>query len=62
MTRPKPGEPRTFLQRLVFSVTFPLHDHCRNALHWSGQQVVVRFLLLQGLLQPILFLLFVKVR
>ena len=62
VTRPKPGEPRTFLQRLFFSVTFPLHDHCRNALHWSGQQVVVRFLLLQGLLQPILFLLFVKVR
>ena len=60
--RPREGERRTPLQRLFFTFTFPLHDHCRTVLHWSGQQVVVRFLLLQGLLQPILFLLFVKVR
>lgn len=60
--RPEPGEKPTFLQRLFFSLTFPLHDHCRKRLGWSGQQVVIRFLLLQSLLLPILFLLFIKVR
>ncbi len=60
--RPAPGETPTRLQRLFFSVTFPLHDHCRKTLKWSGQQVVIRFLLLQALLLPVLFLLFIKVR
>ena len=50
------------MQRLFFTFSFPLHDHCRKVLGWSGQQVVIRFLLLQALLLPILFLLFIKVR
>lgn len=62
VARPLPGERPTPLQRLFFTFTFPLHDHCRKVLGWSGQQVVVRFLLLQALLLPILFLLFIKVR
>lgn len=62
VARPLPGERPTALQRLFFSLTFPLHDHCRKVLGWSGQQVVVRFLLLQALLLPILFLILVKVR
>ena len=62
VAKPAEGERPTFLQRLFFSFTFPLHDHCRKQLKWSGQQVVVRFLLLQALLLPILFLLLVKVR
>lgn len=62
VVRPKPGETPTLLQKLFFTVTFPLHDHCRKVRGWSGQQVVVRFLLLQAILLPILFLIFIKVR
>lgn len=60
--RPKEGEQWTRLQKIFFTYTFPLHDHCRKTLKWSGQQVVVRFLLLQAALLPILFLIFIKVR
>ncbi len=60
--RPKEGEKRTFLQTLFFTFTFPLHDHFRKVKGWSGQQVVIRFLLLQSLLLPILFLILIKVR
>ncbi len=60
--RPTPGIKPTVLQRIFFTFTFPLHDHCRKVMGWSGQQVVVRFLLLQAMLLPILFLLFIKVR
>ncbi|MEG1480538.1 MAG: hypothetical protein RSD41_06005 [Kiritimatiellia bacterium] len=60
--KPLPGEPATRLQRIFFHFTFPLHDHCRKELKWSGPQVVIRFILLQALLLPILFLLFIKVR
>ncbi len=48
--------------RLLHSVRFPLHDHCRKNLHWSNPQVLVRFLLLQGFLTPLLLALLVKVR
>lgn len=60
--RPKEGEPWTRLQKIFFTYTFPLHDHCRKTLKWSGQQVVMRFFLLQAILLPILFLIFIKVR
>jgi phospho-N-acetylmuramoyl-pentapeptide-transferase len=60
--RPKEGETPTCLQRIFFRYTFPLHDHCRKTLKWSGQQVVMRFFLLQAALLPILLLLFIKVR
>jgi len=46
----------------LHSVRFPLHDHCRKNLHWSNPQVLMRFVLLQVFLTPILFLLIVKVR
>jgi phospho-N-acetylmuramoyl-pentapeptide-transferase len=62
VNRPEPGAKPTFLQRVFFTFTFPLHDHCRKQLGWSGQQVVIRFLLLQASLLPILFMLFLKVR
>ena len=62
VSRPEPGVQPTLLQRVFFTFTFPLHDHCRKQLKWSGQQVVIRFLLLQALLLPILFLIFIKVR
>ncbi len=50
------------LVRWLHSVRFPLHDHCRKNLGWSNAQVLMRFVLLQAFLTPILFLLIVKVR
>jgi len=57
---PKPSPCR--LVRFLHSVRFPLHDHCRRNLGWSNAQVLMRFVLLQAFLTPILFLLIVKVR
>ncbi len=48
--------------RLLHSVRFPLHDHCRKNLKWSNTQVLVRFLLIQAFLTPFLLLLLVKLR
>ena len=66
---PGPGVPGGLAQgasprlvRWLHSVRFPLHDHCRKNLHWSNPQVLMRFVLLQAFLTPILFLLIVKVR
>ncbi len=50
------------LVRWLHSVRFPLHDHCRKTLRWSNAQVLMRFMLLQAFLTPVLFLLIVKVR
>ncbi len=43
-------------------VRFPLHDHCKKNLGWSNAQVLLRFLLLQLVVMPILLILFIKVR
>lgn len=43
-------------------VRFPLHDHCRTNLGWSNAQVLMRFLLLQTFLTPLLLILLLKVR
>ncbi|MBN2450845.1 MAG: phospho-N-acetylmuramoyl-pentapeptide-transferase [Lentisphaeria bacterium] len=48
--------------RLLHRYRFPLHDHCRKNLGWSDPQVLVRFVLLQALLIPLLLGLLVKVR
>ena len=48
--------------RMMHSVRFPLHDHCKRILKWSNAQVLMRFMLLQAFLTPLLFILFVKVR
>jgi phospho-N-acetylmuramoyl-pentapeptide-transferase len=48
--------------RFLHRYRFPLHDHCRKRLDWSDPQVLVRFVLLQALLTPILFGLLVKLR
>ncbi len=50
------------LVKALHSVRFPLHDHFRKNKNWSPAQVVVRFLLIQALLTPLLFLLLVKLR
>jgi phospho-N-acetylmuramoyl-pentapeptide-transferase len=62
VNRPEPGQKPTLLQRIFFTFTFPLHDHFRKQKGWSGQQVVIRFLLLQALLLPVLFMILIKVR
>ncbi len=41
---------------------FPLHDHCKKNLHWSNAQVLMRFVLLQLIIMPLLFILLVKIR
>ncbi len=43
-------------------VRYPLHDHVRYVYGWSNTQVLVRFVLLQAVLTPILFLVLLKVR
>lgn len=51
-----------FIVRLLHSVRFPLHDHCKKQLKWSNPQVMVRFILLQAFITPLLFLLLIKLR
>lgn len=53
---------RNFAVRALQSVRFPLHDHCRKNLKWSNAQVLMRFVLLQVFLLPLLFVLLVKIR
>lgn len=53
---------RFFKIGIFRSVRYPLHDHVRQKLGWSNTQVLVRFVLLQALGMPILFLLLLKVR
>jgi phospho-N-acetylmuramoyl-pentapeptide-transferase len=50
------------LVKMLHSVRFPLHDHCRRNLQWSNAQVLMRFVLLQSFLTPLLFVLLVKIR
>lgn len=48
--------------RALRAIRCPLHDHCRKKWKWSGEQVLMRFVLLQLFLIPLLFVLFVKIR
>ncbi len=48
--------------RLLHSVTFPLHDHCRKKLMWKNSQVLMRFVLIQSILVPFLFVVLIKIR
>ena len=43
-------------------IRFPLHDHCKKNLGWSNAQVLMRFILLQLLIMPLLLILLIKVR
>jgi phospho-N-acetylmuramoyl-pentapeptide-transferase len=53
---------RFFKIGIFRDVRFPLHDHCRKNLGWSNGQVLMRFVLLQALLTPLLFVILLKVR
>ena len=48
--------------RLAHRFRFPFHDHCRKNWGWSNTQVLVRFVLLQGMAIPLLFLILIKLR
>ena len=47
---------------LLHRVRFPLHDHCRANLKWSNAQVLLRFVIVQAFLTPLLLVILVKVR
>ena len=47
---------------VIRKVRFPLHDHCKKNLGWSNAQVLMRFVLLQLVVMPILLVLLIKVR
>jgi phospho-N-acetylmuramoyl-pentapeptide-transferase len=53
---------RFFGIRILSSIRFPLHDHCRKNLGWSNSQVLVRFMLLHLGLSALLVTLVLKVR
>jgi len=47
---------------VIRKIRFPLHDHCKKNLGWSNAQVLMRFVLLQLVVMPILLILLVKIR
>ena len=52
-----------FLKIGIFkNVRYPLHDHVRQKWDWSNTQVLVRFILLQAVVTPILLVLLLKIR
>jgi phospho-N-acetylmuramoyl-pentapeptide-transferase len=52
-----------FLRIPIFrNVRYPLHDHVRKRLGWSATQVLVRFVLLQGVTAPLFLVLLLKLR
>ncbi|HEY1752969.1 MAG TPA: hypothetical protein VGG29_17050 [Caulobacteraceae bacterium] len=53
---------RFFGLKVLGSIRFPLHDHCRKELGWSNTQVLVRFMLLHLGLSALLIILVLKVR
>jgi phospho-N-acetylmuramoyl-pentapeptide-transferase len=63
-TPPGEGEKgeRHVLVHLLHRYRFPLHDHFRHRCGWSNSQVLLRFMLLQTFLIPLLLAILVKVR
>jgi len=53
---------RFFKIGIFKKVRYPLHDHFRREKGWSNPQVLVRFVLLQTVLTPLLLLFIFKVR
>ena len=52
---------RFFKIGIFRNVRFPLHDHCRKQWGWSDSQVLMRFILLQAVLTPLLIVLLFRV-
>jgi phospho-N-acetylmuramoyl-pentapeptide-transferase len=53
---------RLFKIGIFKSVRYPLHDHVRHSDGWSNTQVMVRFVLLQAAITPLLLIFLLKVR
>ncbi len=49
-------------ESVIRRVRFPLHDHCKKNLKWTNAQVLMRFVMLQAGLIPLLLILLIKVR
>ena len=49
-------------ENIIRRIRFPLHDHCKKKLGWTNAQVLMRFVLLQVAVMPILILVFLKIR
>lgn len=62
MLEPEEEKRKSVIVKLLQSVRFPLHDQCKKNLKWSNSQVLVRFVLMQAFLMPLLFVLLVKIR
>ena len=62
MLEPAEAERRNIFVKIVQSVRFPLHDHCKKVLRWSNAQVLMRFVLLQAFLMSFIFVILVKIR
>jgi len=59
---PEAASRQHVLIKMLHSIRFPLHDHCRKNMHWSNAQVLMRFVLIQSFLTPLLFVILVKIR
>jgi phospho-N-acetylmuramoyl-pentapeptide-transferase len=53
---------RFFNIEFLWTIRFPLHDHMKQNFKWSIPQVLVRFMLIQAALTPILLLIVIKIR
>ena len=51
-----------WLVRFLRRYRFPVHDHCRKNFNWSDSQVLLRFLLLQFALTPLVIIILIKLR
>jgi phospho-N-acetylmuramoyl-pentapeptide-transferase len=58
----KIGLLKFFKISILSRIRCPLHDHCRLNLKWSKTQVLVRFVIAQAVLAPLLIILLLKVR
>jgi len=59
---PEAASKQFALVKALHRFRFPLHDHCRKNMHWSNAQVLMRFVLVQSFLTPLLFVILVKIR
>ena len=48
--------------RFLHHYRFPVHDHCRKNLGWSDPQVLIRFMLLQTAIMPLVIIVMIKLR
>lgn len=55
------GKKKSDIVRIANKIRFPLHDHFRQK-GWSRSQILVRFMLVQMLVMPLLILFVLKVR